>query len=80
MYDNDFPDTANKEGLKMGKESSLYLMSLTIQDILQWIECNIAEPLSLGVLAQKSGYSAWHFRGRLSLSVFYSNFSLVDSF
>lgn len=58
----DFPDSANKKGVEMGKESSLYLMSLTIQDILQWIERNIAEPLPLGVLAQKSGYSAWHFQ------------------
>lgn len=46
----------------MRKKSSLYLMSLTIQDILLWIESNIAEPLPLGVLAKKSGYSAWHFQ------------------
>ncbi len=46
----------------MTKESALCLMRLTIKDIIDWIECNIATPLPLKVLAQKSGYSAWHFQ------------------
>lgn len=46
----------------MTKESALCLMRLTIKDILDWIECNIATPLPLSALAQKSGYSAWHFQ------------------
>lgn len=46
----------------MTKESALCLMRLTIKDILDWIECNIATPLPLSVLAQKSGYSVWHFQ------------------
>lgn len=46
----------------MTKESALCLMRLTIKDIIDWIECNIATPLPLKVLAQKSGYSARHFQ------------------
>lgn len=44
------------------KESSGSLMRLTIQDIIEWIDFNISEPLPLCTLAQKSGYSAWHFQ------------------
>lgn len=56
------PLTLPIKGIEMTKESAIYLMRLTIQDIIDWIECNIATPLPLKVLAQKSGYSAWHFQ------------------
>lgn len=47
---------------KMKEKNSSGLMTLTIQDILEWIEFNIAGPLPLSTLTKKSGYSAWHFQ------------------
>ncbi len=46
----------------MKDKTSSCLMRLTIQDILEWIEFNLAEELTLRVLEEKTGYSQWHFQ------------------
>ncbi|RFU93582.1 MULTISPECIES: helix-turn-helix domain-containing protein [Citrobacter] len=33
-----------------------------IADILTWIDINIFEPLKINDVAEKSGYSKWHFQ------------------
>lgn len=46
----------------MKDKSFSCLMRLTIQDILEWIEFNLTEELTLRVLEEKTGYSQWHFQ------------------
>lgn len=34
----------------------------TIENIIDWIKCNLSEPLTTKTLSDKSGYSLWYFQ------------------
>ena len=33
-----------------------------VEDIVQWVECSLNKTLPVEIIAEKSGYSRWHFQ------------------
>ena len=46
--------------------------AITIQSILDWIEENLENPLSLEKVSQRSGYSKWHLQRMFKKETGYS--------